>query len=60
MSSKSKTSEKSIKLSWHKHNLENFEYFRSLDIRTKFSAIEGMADTMRRFQKLHSQHKKSD
>ncbi|MCH8261804.1 MAG: hypothetical protein IIA77_01970 [Proteobacteria bacterium] len=58
MSNKSKINEESIKLAWHKHDLENFQYFRSLDIRTKFSAVEGMADTVRKLQKLYNQRKK--
>jgi hypothetical protein len=57
MSSKSKTSEESVKLAWHKHNIENFYYFQSLDIRTKFSAIEGMADTLRKLQKIREHRK---
>jgi len=58
MNSKSKVENESEKLAWQKHNQGNFQYFRSLDIRTKLIAVEGMADTVRKLQKLHDQRKK--
>ena len=47
----------SIKRAWNKHNLEHFRYFRSLSLRTKLEAVEGMADIVRRFQELSTQRK---
>lgn len=60
MSNKMTTDEALKKKAWRKHNLESFQYFRSLDIRTKLSAIEGMADTARRLQELRQKRKDHD
>ena len=43
-----------IRQAWQKHNREHFQSFRKLDIRTKLSAVEGMADVVRRFQKIRN------
>ncbi len=57
MTDKDKSDIESVKRAWHEHNLEHFRYFRSLSLRTKLEAIEGMADTVRRFQELRAQRK---
>ena len=44
----------SVKQAWREHNLEHFRYFRSLNLRTKLEAIQGMADVVRRFQELRA------
>jgi len=45
----------SVKRAWHKHNQEHFHYFRTLDLRTKLEAVQGMADIVRRFQDIRAQ-----
>lgn len=57
MADKNKPDDESVKRAWHKHNLEHFRYFRSLSLRTKLEAVQGMADIVRRFQELHAQRK---
>ena len=42
---------------WEEHNLSQLRYFRSLSLRTKLEAVEGMADIVRRFQELRAKHK---
>lgn len=39
---------------WEEHNLSQLRYFRSLSLRTKLEAVEGMADIVRRFEELHA------
>lgn len=57
MADKNKPDIESVKRAWHEHNLEHFRYFRSLNLRTKLEAVEGMADVVRRFQELRAQGK---
>ena len=38
--------------SWDEHNLSQLRYFRSLSLREKLQAVEGMADVVRRFQQM--------
>ena len=40
---------------WEEHNLSQLRYFRSLSLREKLEAVEGMADVVRRFQFIRSQ-----
>lgn len=40
---------------WAAHNLSQLRYFRSLSLRAKLEAVEGMADVVRRFQELRRQ-----
>lgn len=42
---------------WEEHNLSQLKYFRSLGLRAKLEAVEGMADVVRHFQKIHTQDK---
>ena len=57
MAGKPKSDTESIKQAWQVHNMENFRYFRSLNLRTKLEAVQGMADIVRRFQALRAQRK---
>jgi len=40
---------------WEKHELEQLVYFRSLSLRQKLQAVEGMADVVRHFRKIRSE-----
>lgn len=37
---------------WLEHSLSQLRYFRSLSLREKMSAVEGMADVVRRLEAL--------
>ena len=37
---------------WDEHNRSQLRYFRSLPLRTKLEAVQGMADVLRRFQEM--------
>ncbi len=37
---------------WHAHNVEQLLYFRSLSLREKFEAVEGMADVVRLIDRM--------
>jgi hypothetical protein len=39
---------------WREHNLSQLRYFRSLSLREKFLAIEGMADVVRRLEEARA------
>ena len=40
---------------WEEHNLSQLRYFRSLSLREKLQAVEGMADVVRHFQHIRAQ-----
>jgi len=40
---------------WDEHNLSQLRYFRSLSLREKLQAVEGMADVVRHFQQIRAQ-----
>jgi hypothetical protein len=40
---------------WDEHNLSQLRYFRSLSLREKLQAVEGMADVVRRLQQIRAQ-----
>lgn len=40
---------------WDEHNLSQLRYFRSLSLRSKMNAVEGMANLVRRLQKMKEQ-----
>lgn len=42
---------------WREHNLAQLRYFRSLSIRARMEAVEGMADVVRRFEEMRRQGK---
>lgn len=39
---------------WEEHNLSQLKYFRSLPLRTKLEAVQGMADVLRRFAEMRA------
>jgi hypothetical protein len=43
------------KSAWLEHNLSQLRYFRSLSLRTKLEAVQGMADVIRRFSEMRKQ-----
>jgi hypothetical protein len=45
------------KAAWLEHNLSQLRYFRSLSLRQKLQAVEGMADVIRRFREMRLQGK---
>ncbi len=40
---------------WEAHHLAQLRYFRSLTLRQKLEAVEGMADVVRRFQQMRAE-----
>ncbi len=40
---------------WEEHNLSQLRYFRSLSLRSKLEAVQGMADVMRHFAVMREQ-----
>lgn len=46
---------KSVQQGWDEHNLSQLRYSRSLTLREKLQAVEGMADVVRRFQQIRAQ-----
>ena len=43
------------KAAWVEHNISQLRYFRSLSLRTKLEAVQGMADVIRRFREMRKQ-----
>jgi hypothetical protein len=39
---------------WAQHNLSQLRYFRSLSLREKFQAVEGMADIWRQLEQMRT------
>lgn len=39
---------------WARHNLSQLIYFRSLSLREKLQAVQGMADVVRRFEDMRA------
>jgi hypothetical protein len=39
---------------WAAHNISQLVYFRSLSLREKMQAIQGMADVVRRFEEMRA------
>jgi hypothetical protein len=37
---------------WREHNLSQLRYFRSLSLRNRLEAVQGMADVIRRFEEM--------
>ena len=42
---------------WREHQLAQLRYFRSLTLRAKMEAVQGMADVVRRFEEMRRQGK---
>ncbi len=40
---------------WEKHSLDQLLYFRSLSLREKMKAVEGMADVVRHFRRMRAE-----
>ncbi len=39
---------------WEAHNISQLVYFRSLSLREKMQAVQGMADVVRRFEEMRT------
>ena len=39
---------------WEEHSLSQLRYFRSLSLREKLEAVQGMADVLRRFEEMRA------
>ena len=37
---------------WQEHSISQLRYFRSLSLRKKIEAVEGMADVVRHFEQM--------
>jgi hypothetical protein len=37
---------------WREHNLSQLRYFKSLSLRSRLEAVQGMADVIRRFEQM--------
>ena len=44
----------SLKDAWREHNLSQLLYFRSLSLREKLAAVEGMADVVRLLEQMRA------
>jgi len=44
----------SEQLAWEEHSLSQLRYFRSLSLREKMVAVQGMADVVRRFEEMRA------
>ena len=40
---------------WIEHNLSQLRYFRSLSLRAKLEAVQGMADIVRHFRQMRAE-----
>jgi hypothetical protein len=40
--------------SWEEHNLSQLRHFRSLSLREKMEAVQGMADVLQRFEEMRA------
>jgi hypothetical protein len=40
---------------WHEHNLSQLRYFRSLSLRSKLEAVQGMADVIRHLAEMRKE-----
>lgn len=55
MSNDRRLHSRSARLAWEEHNLAQLTYFRSLSLREKLEAVQGMADVVRRFEQVREQ-----
>ena len=44
----------SEQLAWKEHSVSQLRYFRSLSLREKMEAVQGMADVVRRFGEMRA------
>jgi len=47
--------ERDERAAWAAHNLSQLRFFRSLSLRAKLEAVQGMADVVRRFREMRRQ-----
>lgn len=45
---------------WRAHNLSQLRYFRSLPLRAKLEAVEGMADVVRLLEQMRARERPAD
>lgn len=45
---------------WQAHNLSQLLYFRSLSLRAKLEAVEGMADVVRLLEQMRARQRPAD
>ena len=57
MSAESDSSTKRVAQSWRAHNLSQLLYFRSLSLREKLEAVEGMAEVVRLLERMRAAEK---
>ncbi|MDQ3776992.1 MAG: Fic family protein [Pseudomonadota bacterium] len=55
MSTDGQPDRRSAQRGWDEHNLSQLRYFRSLSLRGKLQAVEGMADVVRHLQQIRAQ-----
>ena len=46
--------EETEELAWEEHSMSQLLYFRSLSLREKMEAVQGMADVVRRFEEMRA------
>lgn len=49
-----RSSRESEQSAWEEHSLSQLRYFRSLSLREKLEAVQGMADVLRRFEEMRA------
>ena len=54
MASESPSDREAEERSWEEHNLSQLRHFRSLSLREKMEAVQGMADVLRRFAEMRA------
>ena len=52
--SNDRTQTGSEQAAWEAHNISQLVYFRSLSLREKIQAVQGMADVVRRFEEMRA------
>jgi hypothetical protein len=57
VSAESDSSTKRARESWRAHNLSQLLYFRSLSLREKLEAVEGMAEVVRLLERMRAAEK---
>jgi hypothetical protein len=57
VSVESDSSTKRAEESWREHNLSQLLYFRSLSLREKLEAVEGMAEVVRLLERMRAAEK---
>jgi hypothetical protein len=55
MSEQQSSKSDDVAAAWRAHNLSQLRYFRSLSLRSKLEAVQGMTDVIRRFGEMRKQ-----